>query len=137
MVKRKKQETKTSGKKNKPDRTLEVEESVIEEDFLDVELVSTSKAYAKPTVDFTFKKLFGNEHNKSLTINFLNNVFGFEGYEAIKEISFENTFHKRLKEEKMSILDIFCTDTKGRQFIIEVQQQKLVAFEKRVQYYAH
>jgi predicted transposase/invertase (TIGR01784 family) len=37
----------------------------------------------------------------------------------------------------MSILDVFCTDTKGRQFIIEVQQQKLVAFEKRVQYYAH
>jgi predicted transposase/invertase (TIGR01784 family) len=137
MVKRKKQETQTSGKKNKPDRTLEVEESVIEEDFLDVEPVSPSKAYAKPTVDFTFKKLFGNEHNKPLTINFLNSVFGFESYEAIKEISFENTFHKRLKEEKMSILDVFCTDTKGRQFIIEVQQQKLVAFEKRVQYYAH
>ena len=132
MVKRKQQETTNPRKKKKIDTTLEVEE-----DFLDVEPVSPSKAYAKPTVDFTFKKLFGNEHNKALTINFLNNVFGFESYEVIKEISFENTFHKRQKEEKMSILDVFCTDTKGRQFIIEVQQQKLVAFEKRVQYYAH
>eukprot|EP01080_Neovahlkampfia_damariscottae_P008654 gene8654-601_t len=119
MVKRKQQETTNPRKKKKIDTTLEVEP------------ISSSKAYAKPTVDFTFKKLFGNEHNKALTINFLNNIFGFESYEVIKEISFENTFHKRQKEEKMSILDVFCTDTKGRQFIIEVQQQKLVAFEKR------
>eukprot|EP01080_Neovahlkampfia_damariscottae_P012454 gene12454-6205_t len=108
MLKRKQQETTNPRKKKKIDTTLEVEPA------------SPSKAYAKPTADFTFKKLFGNEHNKALTINFLNNVFKFESYE----------------EEKMSILDVFCTDTKGRQFIIEVQQN-LVAFEKIIQYYAH
>jgi predicted transposase/invertase (TIGR01784 family) len=134
MLKRKQKET-TNTRKKKKTTTLDTNLEV--EDFLEVEPVSPSKAYAKPTVDFTFKKLFGNKHNKALTINFLNNVFGFESYEVIKEISFENSFHKRQNEEKMSILDVFCTDTKGRQFIIEVQQQKLVAFEKRVQYYAH
>jgi hypothetical protein len=95
-------------------------------------LEAVSSIYVKLTLDFTFKKLFGNDHNKALTINFLNSIFDFTGHEAIRKISFENTFYKRSAEEKMSILDVFCTDEKGRRFIIEVQQQKLVAFEKRV-----
>jgi hypothetical protein len=94
-----------------------------------------TEIYAKPTVDFTFMKLFGNDHNKSLTMDFLNSIFGFNGQEAIQKISFEHTVHvKRSEEEKMSILDVFCTDGKGRKFIIEVQLKKFVAFEKGVQY---
>ena len=34
--------------------------------------------YAKPTVDMTFKKLFGQDMNKNITINFLNEIFGFQ-----------------------------------------------------------
>ena len=85
-----------------PSKKQKLEKEAHEEEELTV-----SPIYAKPTVDFTFKKLFGNDHNKPLTIDFLNSIFDFTGDESIRNISFENTFHKRSEEVKMSIFRCF------------------------------
>jgi predicted transposase/invertase (TIGR01784 family) len=122
-------------KKKKNSQTVPPEKKQKLETLHEEEL---KEIYAKPTVDFTFMKLFGNDLNKSLTMDFLNSIFDFTGQEEIRKISFEHTVHvKRSEEEKMSILDVFCTDGKGRKFIIEVQLKKFVAFEKGVQYFCH
>jgi hypothetical protein len=52
--------------------------------------------YLSPKTDIAFKKLFGNEHHKNLTINFLNNVLNLPQDKLIKEILFRGT--ERLPE---------------------------------------
>jgi hypothetical protein len=50
----------------------------------------------------------------------------------IREISLKNPFSQRSKEEKLSILDVFCQDEKNNQFIVEAQKARLAGFEKRI-----
>jgi predicted transposase/invertase (TIGR01784 family) len=39
-------------------------------------------------------------------------------------------------EEKQSIVVLLCTDSTGRQYVVEMQVGRAVLFEKRLQYYA-
>ena len=93
--------------------------------------------YLSPTTDIAFKKLFGDEHHKDLTINFLNNILNLPSDKLIKGIEFHET--ERLPEStegKKTYLDVYCTDKKNNHYIIEMQALNEFNFTQRAQHYA-
>ncbi|MGZ6250890.1 MAG: Rpn family recombination-promoting nuclease/putative transposase [Candidatus Chromulinivorax sp.] len=92
--------------------------------------------FANPKTDFTFKRLFGSENHKRLTISLLNNILGRTKENAIIEITFCNTENiPAMDSEKESYLDILCTDQLQNNFIIEMQVAKEQGFRKRSFFY--
>lgn len=92
--------------------------------------------FANPKADFTFKRLFGSDGHKNLTISLLNNILRRTEYNPIVEIKFCNIENiPAMNSEKESYLDILCTDKFNRTFIIEMQVAKEQAFRKRSVYY--
>jgi len=93
--------------------------------------------FLDPKNDFAFKKIFGNEKNKSILISFLNDILGFRKGEKIKEVTFlNNILDPDTQAKKQSIVDVLCVDEKGTQYIVEMQVARYSGFEKRAQYYA-
>ena len=79
-----------------------------------------TSTYINILTDFGFKRIFADEKNKDLLIDFLNAVMEFQGIE-IKDISYKNTeFVGEYEEDKKVILDLYCTNEKGEHFLIEV-----------------
>lgn len=93
--------------------------------------------FANPKTDFTFKRLFGNEHRKNLTIDFLNSLLERKQGNLITHITFCDNANIPIAEtEKVTYLDISCTDQSDHHFIIEMQVAKEASFLQRSQYYA-
>ena len=91
--------------------------------------------YVNPFTDFGFKKLFGEEDGKESLINFLNDMLPLT--EKIVEIKFGNTeFLGLIKENRKSIFDIYCTDSRGNHFIVELQNARQEYFKDRTLYYS-
>jgi predicted transposase/invertase (TIGR01784 family) len=87
--------------------------------------------------DIAFKRIFSTERNKDILIHFLNDILGFSDVEEIKNIEFLSTIQDpEIGSKKQSIVDVLCRDSKGMQFICEMQVAKTKGFEKRAQYYA-
>ncbi len=73
-----------------------------------------------PRVDIAFKKIFGVEENKDLTISLINSIVSEE--DQITELTLLNPYNpKNFKSDKLSILDIKATNTSGKMFNIEIQ----------------
>lgn len=84
--------------------------------------------------DIAFKKVF-NQH-ENLTIKFLNSTLRLEEDRAIQSIQFlPQELLPNLSESKKSILDVKCTDQRGFQYIVEVQNKSLQPYLQRIQYY--
>jgi len=93
--------------------------------------------FLDPKTDITFKKLFGNEHRKNLTISFLNSVLERQEGNLITEISFKDTANLPLTiDKKISFVDINCVDQQKNNYIIEMQMVFQKDFLARSQYYA-
>ncbi|BDC98478.1 Rpn family recombination-promoting nuclease/putative transposase [Persicobacter psychrovividus] len=91
--------------------------------------------FINPFTDFGFKKLFGEEANKDLLIDFLNQLLPEE--DQIKELSYQNNEHlPRTPEERKAIFDLFCQNEAGETFIIELQRAKQKYFKDRSLYYS-
>lgn len=92
--------------------------------------------FLDPRNDVAFKKIFGSEEHKNITISFLNSILEYTGERAIKSIIFLNTEqHEIVRLKKDNILDILCTDHTGYQYIVEMQVEKVKEFGKRMVYY--
>jgi predicted transposase/invertase (TIGR01784 family) len=90
--------------------------------------------YINPYTDFGFKKLFGEEANKDLLIDFLNQLL--PSTHKIVELSFKNTEQfGATKNERRAIFDIYCRNEKGESFIVEMQKAKLKFFKDRAVFY--
>jgi predicted transposase/invertase (TIGR01784 family) len=91
--------------------------------------------YINPFTDFGFKKLFGEEGNKDLLIDFLNEVLGDENH--IEDLSFKPTENLPKNElDRKAIFDLYCHNQKGERFIIELQKAKQNFFKDRSVYYS-
>nr|VFJ52200.1 MAG: conserved hypothetical protein (putative transposase or invertase) [Candidatus Kentron sp. DK] len=91
--------------------------------------------YINPYTDFGFKKLFGEEANKDLLTDFLNQLLPPE--HQIAELQFRNTEQlPGLPAERKAIFDIFCTSASGERFIVEMQKAKINFFKDRSLFYA-
>lgn len=90
--------------------------------------------YLNPFTDFGFKKLFGEEASKPLLMDFLNALLPLE--HPITELSFRNA--EQLGEgvdERKAIYDIYCQDSQGSYFIVEMQKAKQNYFKDRTIFY--
>lgn len=87
--------------------------------------------YLNPKADLTFKRVFG-EH-PDLVMSLLNALLPLKSGEEITEIEYlpaEMVPDNPLR--KNSIVDVRCKDTKGRQFIVEMQMIWSPEFKQRV-----
>jgi predicted transposase/invertase (TIGR01784 family) len=91
--------------------------------------------FFNPRNDVAFKKVFVN--HAELTKSFLNSTLRLEGSRKIQTVEFLPTERLPMTaESKKSILDVLCTDEKGSQYIIEVQNKSMLNYVQRAQYYA-
>ena len=90
--------------------------------------------YINPYTDFGFKKLFGEEANKDLLVDFLNQLL--PDPHKIVNLSFKNTGRPgSIKEDRRAIFDIHCENEKGDKFIVEMQKAKIKFFKDRSLFY--
>ena len=83
--------------------------------------------YINPFTDFGFKKLFGEEPNKDLLIDFLNQVLKGE---HVKDLTYLKTEQLGPNfSDKRAIFDIYCENDKGEKFIVEMQKVKQKYFK--------
>ncbi len=90
--------------------------------------------YIDPFTDFGFKHIFGKEKNKRFLISFLNDVLALD--EKIVDIRYRNLEKLGLNIiDRNAIFDVFCTDEKDNNFIVELQRSKQKYFKDRSLYY--
>lgn len=99
-------------------------------------MVEFKEKYINPFTDYGFKRLFGEEPNKDLLLDFLN--------ELLKDQEGKITELSYLPNEKLpisvgdrrAIFDIYCTNEKGEQFIVEMQKAEQKFFKDRTIFYS-
>ncbi len=90
--------------------------------------------YINPYTDFGFKKLFGEEANKDLLTDFLNQILPPK--HQIKTLTFKNPDHLgEFVGERKAVFDIFCEGENGEKFIVEMQKAKMQFFKDRAIFY--
>jgi predicted transposase/invertase (TIGR01784 family) len=92
--------------------------------------------YINPFTDYGFKKLFGEELNKDLLLDFLNELLKDEQGQ-IKDLTYLKTEHLGAAEiDRKAIFDLYCENDKGEKFIVELQKTKQNFFKDRTVYYS-
>jgi len=91
--------------------------------------------YINPYTDFGFKKLFGEEANKDLLIDFLNAVLPEK--HRIKTLTFRNLEQLGITiADRRAVYDIYCTAENGEHFIVEMQKEEQHYFKDRAIFYS-
>ena len=87
--------------------------------------------------DFIFRKLFGDEKNKDILINFLNAVMELEDSRKLEDIEILNgtELKKDSIDDKLGILDIRAKTAYGEHINIEVQLVNQHNMDKRTLFY--
>jgi predicted transposase/invertase (TIGR01784 family) len=94
-----------------------------------------AEKYINPFTDFGFKKIFGEEANKDLLIDFLNELLTDKG--KILDLTYLKNEHLGTVElDRKAIFDLYCENDKGEKFIVEMQRAKQDYFKDRSLYYA-
>ena len=95
-----------------------------------------AEKYINPFTDYGFKKLFGEEVNKDLLLDFLNELLK-EEQGHIKDLTYLKTEHLGATEaDRKAIFDLYCENEKGEKFIVELQKTKQNFFKDRTVYYS-
>ena len=91
--------------------------------------------FINPYTDFGFKKLFGEEANKDLLIDFLNAILPKK--HQVKTLSFNNPELLGVAEsDRRAVFDVYCEAKNGEKFIVEMQKAEQEYFKDRSLYYA-
>lgn len=100
------------------------------------------ETFADPTLDVSFKMLFGQSKNKDILISLLNSLLNFHGKDIIvdleispNELTVSNISNKKEDMGISSAVDILCTNLGKQQIAIEIQGQKQKYFLTREQEY--
>lgn len=92
--------------------------------------------YINPFTDYGFKRLFGEEMNKDLLKDFLNELL-YEEQGTITDLQYlKNEQLGNTGIDRKAIFDLYCTNEKGEKFIVELQKSKQKFFKDRALYYA-
>ncbi|MDR2814703.1 MAG: Rpn family recombination-promoting nuclease/putative transposase, partial [Prevotellaceae bacterium] len=87
--------------------------------------------YLDPKHDLIFKRIFG-EH-KHLCKSLLNSMLPLDASQQIVELEYQSPeLPPEIPALKDSIVDVRCTDSTGRQFIVEMQMHWTESFKSRV-----
>ncbi|MBB3696846.1 Rpn family recombination-promoting nuclease/putative transposase [Flammeovirga yaeyamensis] len=96
--------------------------------------MATSK-YINPFTDFGFKKIFGEEENKDILIDFLNTILPDE--DKIYDLTYKSSEKLSSHEtDRKAIFDLYCENEKGEKFIVELQRAHQTFFKDRTVYYS-
>jgi len=90
-----------------------------------------SMKYLDPKNDVIFKKIFGQ--HPEILMNFLNSMLPLLPGQEIVELEYLSP--EMIPEtflEKFTSVDVRCKDSKGRQFLVEMQMNWTTAFKQRV-----
>lgn len=94
--------------------------------------------YIDPTTDYGFKRLFGRRNNpesKEILKHFLFEVLALP--HPIADLTYLPTEQiPDSTEERAGIYDVYCTDTAGQHFLVEMQRNRRSYFKERALYYA-
>jgi predicted transposase/invertase (TIGR01784 family) len=92
--------------------------------------------YINLFTDYGFKKIFGEEPNKNLLLDFLNELLKKEQGE-IRDLTYLKT--EQLGDtdiDRKAIFDLYCENERGEKFIVELQKSKQNFFKDRTLYYS-
>ncbi|MBQ9586678.1 MAG: PD-(D/E)XK nuclease family transposase [Bacteroidales bacterium] len=90
--------------------------------------------FINPFTDVGFKRIFGQEVNKSLLIEFLNSLL--EGEQHIDDISLlDKEQLPQLSNDRGLIYDVFCKTSDGKRIIVEMQNRSQENFKERALLY--
>ena len=92
--------------------------------------------YVNPFTDFGFKKIFGEEPNKELLIDFLNELLKDQENEIVELEYLKNEQIGRLQSDRRAVFDLYCRSQDGKRFIVEMQKTKEKYFKDRSLYYS-
>ena len=98
------------------------------------EVIKSLKGFAKISLDFTFKRIFGNESDKGALIAFLNRIIGDVDIEDVQLLPTERL--GLTSSDRKTVFDVFCRSKDGTEFIVEMQCAKQKYFKDRALYYA-
>ncbi len=96
----------------------------------------TKERYINLFTDYGFKKIFGEEPNKNLLLDFLNELLKEEQGE-IRNLTYLKT--EQLGDtdiDRKAIFDLYCENERGEKFIVELQKSKQNFFKDRALYYS-
>ena len=92
--------------------------------------------YINPFTDYGFKRLFGEEPNKDLLLDFLNELLKEEQGKITELQYLKNENLETTELNRKAIFDLYCTNEKGEKFIVELQKTKQKFFKDRTVYYS-
>ncbi len=95
-----------------------------------------AERYINPFTDYGFKKLFGEEPNKDLLLDFLNELLK-EEQGRIVSLNYLKSEHLGTTQlDRKAIFDLYCENERGEKFIVELQKTKQKFFKDRTLYYS-
>jgi len=92
--------------------------------------------YINPFTDYGFKRLFGEEPNKDLLLDFLNELLKEEQGQITELTYLKNENLSTTELNRKAIFDLYCTNERGEKFIVELQKTKQKFFKDRTLYYS-
>ena len=92
--------------------------------------------YVNFFTDYGFKRLFGEEPNKDLLRDFLNELLKDEQGEIINLTYLKDENLGNTALDRKAIFDLYCENERGEKFIVELQKAKQDFFKDRSVYYA-
>ncbi len=92
--------------------------------------------YINPFTDYGFKRLFGEEPNKDLLLDFLNELLKKEQGKITELQYLKNENLGTTELNRKAVFDLYCTNEKGEKFIVELQKTKQKFFKDRTVYYS-
>jgi predicted transposase/invertase (TIGR01784 family) len=92
--------------------------------------------YIDPFTDFGFKKLFGEECNKDLLLDFLNELLQKKEGKINSLTYLKSEQLGRSEEDRKAVFDLHCENERGEKFIVEMQKTKQTFFKDRALYYS-
>jgi predicted transposase/invertase (TIGR01784 family) len=91
--------------------------------------------YINPFTDFGFKKIFGEEANKDLLIDFLGELLPEKA--PIIDLTFLRNEHLGAAQaDRKAVFDLYCQNERGEKFIVELQKARQTYFRDRSLYYS-
>ncbi len=92
--------------------------------------------YVNPFTDYGFKRLFGEEPNKDLLLDFLNELLHSEQGKITQLTYLKSDKLGSSEDDRKAIFDLYCENEKGDKFIVELQKTKQKFFKDRTVYYS-
>lgn len=102
---------------------------------MDFDLYNDNERFISILSDYGFKVTFGNESDTRFLRRALQALI--QSPVAIREIQFiQNEIQGLTRDSRSGIYDLFCTDERGNNFIVEMQLGKYPEFIQRMKFYA-